>query len=240
MDSENVLGNVVGSLINRNRDDFSGCNGIWIILLLFLFNGGMWGTNRFGTAATTQEVAVGNMFTQIDNGIRSVERSISDNGYATLDQFGKTNMAIQGTGNNIAQAIAESTFTAKDCCCQTQRNLDGIKYELSKGIDNNRYELTRDVDALRYDTAKQTCTITSNATDNTQKILDKLCQMESNAKDNEIARLRSDLQAAQITLAQSVQTQNIVSTLKPSPVPAYVVGNPYCNCGNIASGTTIV
>ena len=71
-------------------------------------------------------------------------------------------------------------------------------------------------------------------------ILDKLCQMESNAKDNEIARLRSDLQAAQLTLAQSVQTQNIVSTLKPPPVPAYVVGNPYCNCGNIASGTTIV
>ena len=118
--------------------------------------------------------------------------------------------------------------------------MDGVKDELSKGIDNNRYELTRNVDALRYDTAQQTCAITTNATANTQKILDKLCQMESNAKDNEIARLRSDLQAAQLTLAQSAQTQNIVNTLKPPPVPAYVVGNPYCNCGNIAGGTTIV
>ena len=149
-------------------------------------------------------------------------------------------LTIQGTGNNLAQAIAESTFAAKDCCCTTNRNIDGVKYELSKGIDNNRYELTRNVDALRYDTAQQTCAITTNATANTQKILDKLCQMESNAKDNEIARLRSDLQAAQLTLAQSVQTQNIVNTLKPPPVPAYVVGNPYCNCGNIAGGTTIV
>lgn len=237
---ENVLGNVVGSLINRNRDDFSGCNGIWIILLLFMFGGGAWGANRFASPATTQDVAVGNMFSQLSNDVRAVERSVSDNGYATLDQFGRSNMLIQGTGNNIAQAIAESTFTAKDCCCQTQRNLDGVKYELSKGIDNNRYELTRNVDALRYDTAQQTCAITTNATANTQKILDKLCMMESNAKDNEIARLRSDLQAAQLTLAQSAQTQNIVSTLKPPPVPAYVVGNPYCNCGNIASGTTIV
>ena len=237
---ENVLGNVVGSLINRNRDDFSGCNGIWIILLLFMFSGGMWGTNRFANPATTQDVAASNMFTQIDNGIRAVQKGIADNGYATLDQFGRTNLTIQGTGNNLAQAIAESTFAAKDCCCQTQRNLDGVKYELSKGIDNNRYELTRNVDALRYDTAQQTCAITTNATANTQKILDKLCQMESNAKDNEIARLRSDLQATQLTLAQSVQTQNIVSTLKPPPVPAYVVGNPYCNCGNIAGGTTIV
>lgn len=237
---ENVLGNVVGSLINRNRDDFSGCNGIWIILLLFMFGGGAWGANRFGNTATTQDVAVGNMFNQLSSDVRAVERSVSDNGYATLDQFGRNNMLIQGTGNNLAQAIAESTFAAKDCCCQTQRNLDGVKYELSKGIDNNRYELTRNVDALRYDTAQQTCAITTNATANTQKILDKLCQMESNAKDNEIARLRSDLQAAQLTLAQSAQTQNIVSTLKPPPVPAYVVGNPYCNCGNIAGGTTIV
>lgn len=52
-------------------------------------------------------------------------------------------------------------------------------------------------------------------------------------KDEVIANLRSDLQAAQLTLAQGVQTQTIVGALKaPAPVPAYVVANPYCSCNN--------
>lgn len=239
---ENVLGNVVGSLIDRNNNDWGGnCGGfIWIILLFCLLGGGgMWGANR--NVATTQDVAVGNMFNQVDNGIRSLERGQSTLGYNVLDQFGRTDMLVQGTGNNLQQAIAESTFAAKDCCCQTNRNIDSAKYELNNGITNNRFELTRNVDALRYDTAQQTCAITTHDTANTQKILDKLCMMEANAKDNEIARLRSDLQAAQLTLAQGVQTQTIVSALTPPAAkPAYIVPNPYCNNGFGYNGTTIV
>lgn len=157
-----------------------------------------------------------------------------------LDQFGRTDMLVQGTGNNLQQAITESTFAAKDCCCQTNRNIDSAKYELNNGITNNRFELTRNVDALRYDTAQQTCAITTHDTANTQKILDKLCSMEASAKDNEIARLRSDLQAAQLTLAQGVQTQTIVSALTPPAAkPAYIVPNPYCNNGFAYNGTTV-
>lgn len=240
---ENVLGNVVGSLINRNRDDWGGgCGGfgIWMIILLFLVGGGGFWGNR-ANAATTQDVAVNGMYNQIDGSIRSIERGQSTVGYNMLDQFGRTNMLIQGTGNNLQQAINEGIFTSKDCCCSTNRNIDAAKYELTNGINNNRYELTRNVDALRYDTAQQTCAITTHDTANTQKILDKLCAMEANAKDTEIARLRSDLQAAQLTLAQGVLKQNIVGELKPSPVPAYIVSSPYCNCnsGFPVYGTTI-
>lgn len=106
---------------------------------------------------------------------------------------------------------AENRFAAQQCCCETNRNID----------------------AVRHEAAQNTCAITTNDTANTQKILDRLCAMEANAKDAEIARLRSDLQAAQLTLAQGAQTQTIVGALKaPAPVPAYVVANPYCNCNN--------
>ena len=84
--------------------------------------------------------------------------------------------------------------------------------------------------------AQNTCAITNNDTANTQKILDAICQLKSEAKDNEIARLRSDLQAAQLTLAQGVQTQTIVGALRPSPMPAYIVSSPYTSY----TGTTIV
>ncbi len=229
---ESVLGNVVGSLIDKNRDGWGNNGFIWIVLLMFLCGGGFGWGNR-GNYATTQDVAASSAFNQIDNGIRNLERGQSTNGYNMLDQFGRANMLVQGVGNNMERAIAESTFAAKDCCCQTNRNIDSAKYELNNGITNNRFELTRNVDALRYDTAQQTCAITTHDTANTQKILDKLCMMEANAKDAEIARLRSDLQAAQLTLAQGVQTQNIVGALMPpTPKPAYIVASPYCNCNN--------
>lgn len=218
---ENVLGNVVGSLIDRNNNENCWGGGfIWVILLMFLCGGGLgWGGNR--NLATTQDVATATAYNQVDNGIRSLERGQADLGYNILDKFGRTDMLVQGVGNNLQQAIAESTFATKDCCCTTNRNIDSAKYDV-----------TRNIDALRFDTQRQTCDITAVDTANTQKILDKLCAMEANAKDAEIARLRTDLQAAQLTLAQGVQTQNIVGALKPSPVPAYIVSSPYCNCNN--------
>ena len=209
---ENVLGNVVGSLIDRNKNDGCWGNGFtWIILLLFLSGGfGGWGNNR-ANIATTQDVAASQMFGQIDNGIRGLAAGQANIAYDNLKQSADSSMMVAGGFANLTAALAENRFTAQQCCCETNRNID----------------------AVRHEAAQNTCAITTNDTANTQKILDRLCAMEANAKDAEIARLRSDLQAAQLTLAQSSQTQTIVGALKaPAPVPAYVVANPYCNCNN--------
>lgn len=207
---ESVLGNVVGSLIDKNRDNWGSNGFIWVILLLFLCGGGFGWGNR-GNVATTQDVAASSQFAQIDNGIRGLSAGMANLGYDNLAQFNNTNLTMAGGFANLTRAIDGIGFKEQDCCCTTNRNIDSVKYEM----------------------AQNTCRVTTNATENTQKILDKLCMMEANAKDNEIAKLRYDLQAAQLTLAQSSQTQTIVGALKaPAPVPAYVVANPYCNCNN--------
>ena len=205
--NESVVGNIVGSLIDRNRDEncWGGGGFIWVIMLMFLFSGGFaWGNH--GNMATTQDVAGATAYNQIDNGIRSMERNQSNIGYNTLDQF-----------NHLQHSIAESTFAVKNGMCEIGRNIDGV-----------RYDITRNVDALRFDTANQTHAINAVSTANTQKILDRLCEMESNAKDSEISRLRFDLQAAQLALANGQQTKTIIGALTPPlPQPAYVVANPY-------------
>lgn len=207
---ESVLGNVVGSLIDKNRDNCGGNGFIWVILLLFLC-GGSFGWGNRGNVATTQDVAASSQFAQIDNGIRGLAAGQASLGYDNLKQSADSNMMMAGGFANLTAALAENRFAQQNCCCETNRNID----------------------AVRYEAAQNTCAITTNNTANTQKILDRLCSMEANAKDAEISRLRSDLQAAQLTLAQSSQTQTIVGALKaPAPVPAYVVANPYCNCNN--------
>lgn len=218
---ENVLGNVVGSLIDRNRDENCWGGGfMWVILLLFLVGGGGFGWGNRGNIATTTDVAGATAYNQVDNGIRSLERGQATLGYNTLDQFNRTNMLTQGVGNNMERAIAESTFATKDCCCTTNRNIDAVKYDV-----------TRNIDAIRYQMAQDTCAVINNDTNNTQKVLDRLCAMETNALKSENERLRFELQAAQLVLANGQQTKTIVETLRPPVVPAYVVNAPYTGIG---------
>ena len=109
----------------------------------------------------------------------------------------------------VNAGINENRFAQQQCCCETNRNID----------------------AVRYENAQNTCAITTNATGNTQRILDKLCAMEANAKDQRIADLTASLQAANGQISQLSQTANIINAVRPFPQPAWLVQSPYVNSG---------
>jgi len=140
---------------------------------------------------------------------QNMENAIRANGEA-LHGLGVQSM---GQANNLQQAINQATDWMQAGFANTNNNICNLKYEL----------------------AQQTNAITNNATCNTQSILSKLTEMEQSAMQNTIAQLRSDLQAAQLTLGNAAQTQTIISNLKPNPVPAYVVSSPYAT---LTTGTT--
>lgn len=54
-------------------------------------------------------------------------------------------------------------------------------------------------------------------------------------QSNTIQELRDQLQAAQLQLGTLSQTNTIIGTLRPTPVPAYITCSPYqseqYNCG---------
>ena len=55
---------------------------------------------------------------------------------------------------------------------------------------------------------------------------------EIDAKDDKIAYLTAKLNKADLAASQAAQNTYLISELKPCPQPAYVVPNPYCNCGS--------
>lgn len=127
----------------------------------------------------------------------------------TLDR-GFTQLSNQNYG--LQKDLYQGFAGMQQCCCETNRNID----------------------ALRAEAAQHTCAITSTDTANTQKILDKLCSMEAAAKDQQIAALQFQLQAAQLQLGNVAQTQNIISEVRPVARPAYIVSSPYTavsSCG---------
>ena len=224
---------------NRGFGDGFGCGGgmwfMWIIVLFFLMGGGMWNNRGMDGALTRNELAAGFDAQDIKSGIRGIQNGLCDGFYAqntnTLQGFGNMGRDILESRYQLGSAIAENRFAAQNCCCETQKLISAV------GCETNR-----NIDAVRAENYKNTCEITMNATANTQKSLDRLCQMESNAKDQRIAQLQFDLQAAQLQIGNIRQTENIVNSVRPPVTPAYIVSSPYeairtpygygnCGCG---------
>ena len=73
--------------------------------------------------------------------------------------------------------------------------------------------------------------IIDNQNNNTRSIMDFLVQ-------DKISTLQSENQSLRLAASQQAQNNYLISELKQSPVPAYVVPNPYCcsssngTCGN--------
>ena len=67
---------------------------------------------------------------------------------------------------------------------------------------------------------QNTCQLIANSTANTQKILDMMC-------NNETQRLRTELAEARVIAQNNAQTSELLSKLQASPVPAYIVSSPY-------------
>ena len=201
------------ALQDKNGDGmFGGSNGLWIFFLFFLL---AWGGNGFGfggaNAATNQvnnDFLYTNLKSTIDNGFMQT----ANQNFAIQKDLGQGFYGVDKslcTGFSAMQAaINDVKFAQQQCCCETNRNID----------------------AVRYENAKNTCDIISAANANTQAILDKMTE-------NTISQLRTDLQSAQMQLSNLSQTQNIVNELRPCAKPAYITCSPYTSmngnvCGN--------
>lgn len=186
----------IAAVTGKNGYGYDGMNSwIWIILLFFLFSNGY---NR--NSVTAQEMQQG-----FDN--QSVMRKLDGITQGLCDGFYAQNTNLLTGFNSIGKEIAENRFAAQNCCCETNRNID----------------------AVRYENAKNTCDIITAGNTNTQKILDYLTQ-------NKIDSLRTELQSAQLQLGNLSQTNTILQALQPTPKPAYPVQSPYatytgCGCG---------
>lgn len=216
---------------NRNNNGmFGGDWSAWIILfLLFGMFGGGWG-NGFGGGfgggsgfqgyATRADINEGFALNGLQTGITAIQQGICDSTYAL-------NNSITGGFNGISRQLA-------DCCCTTQRAIDGVNYNMAKGfcdLGNVVNNGTRD--------------ILENNNANTRAILDFLTQ-------DKIATLTAENQNLKLSASQANQNAVLMAAMDANkaeilrrtgaecPTPAYVVQPPTpvhfpynnCGCGN--------
>ena len=155
--------NVGGGYGCNDGFGFGGGSGIWLFAILAL----MWGGNGFfgrngadGRCATVEDLHNANNFARLENqvqgigsgmtqGFTNVYNGICDLGYKTQADFASLSSRIDG------------------CCCETNRNIDSVKFDLANYFAG----------------------VNANTTAGIQKVLDKLCADKTEALQARISQL---------------------------------------------------
>lgn len=196
----------------EGNDGFGNSPWFWIIVL-FLFNmggGGLFGNNAATQGALTRaELYDGLNYNQLENGIRNIQNGLCDGFYSQNTTMMQGFNGIQRdlcTGFSAVNAgIAENRFAAQQCCCETNRNIDAVRYEGQKNTCGITTAIHAEGEATR-------ALINANTM---QALRDKLAD-----KDRE-------LMTANFQLSQQAQSANLVNELRPCAKPAYLTCSPY-------------
>ena len=215
----------------------------WIILLAlfggfgnrgFGFGGGFNGGNSCCTPATCAEVQNGFNNANVQSMLNGIENGICSLGYDQLNQMNGINQNIMQTGFGLQQAINNMGINQmqntnamsrqlSDCCCETREAIQGVNYNMSQNFCNLGNQINQAVQ-----------TIVQNGNANYRAMHDELVAYRMQDKDETIAELRTQVQALNLGVSQRNQTADIVNQIRPCPVPAYQVANPYAynSCNN--------
>ena len=208
-----------------------GDNGaLWLIVLfLFIFAGGWgngFGNNGNGGGGVVDGYVLTSDFANVERKIESVNQGLCDGFYQQAQLVNGANMA---TANGFAQAelsrsnqqaalmqqLNAMQMQAANCCCENRAAIAQVRYDMATQACDTRNTVqnaTRD--------------IIDNANSNSRAILDFLTQ-------SKLSDLQAENQGLKLAASQAAQNSYLVSQLRPSPIPAYTVQNPYC-CNQFA------
>ena len=208
---------------------FFGGDGIWaLVLLALLFGnngwGGFGGNSGFNNVATTDYIS--SEFTQrdVNNGFQNTNNAIT-NGFQNLGNTVSNGFSDNATnicnlrsdlltGNmGLQNAILDSKYASAMGDSNTQRDILLQTTQLENQLSQVALSNQAHIDSC-------CCEIKAQGLENTQRILDAMNQ-------NTIADLREKLNEAQTEISNRNIESSIISSVRPYPVPSYIVSSPY-------------
>ena len=174
---------------------------IYLVWLAVLGGGGLFGNrNGYGDAAVQGALTRSDLFEGFNNQdvnaqLRGITSGLCDGFYA------------------VNSSLKDGFYGVKDCCCTTNRNIDAVRFDMSKGFCDVAGAIHAEGEATRA---------LINAT-TMQELRDKLAD-----KDR-------DLMTANFQLSQQAQNAYLINEIRPCARPAYLTCSPYttasfCGC----------
>ena len=186
-------------------------------------NNGGWGGNGFGGSrgGVTDGYILTSDFANVERKLDGVNNGLCDGFFAQAQLINgvQQNLSNGFMSAELSRANQQSALMAQlfqmqmqsqECCCENRAAVAQVRYDMAtQGCEtrNTVQNAARD--------------IIDNANGNSKAILDFLVQ--SKMRD-----LESENQSLKLAASQAAQNSYLVSALRPSPIPAYQVANPYC------------
>lgn len=160
---ENLSAADVAAVTNRGYGDGFGFGneGLWLFAILALMGGGLgnW-NNRDGRCATVEDLNNSANFTRLEN-------QVQGNGTAITTAATNLGNGICQLGYQLATDFGSLEKQVATCCCDTQRAIDSVKFDM----------------------ANYAAATNANVTAQVQKVLDTLCADKAAAQAARIQQL---------------------------------------------------
>ena len=134
------LADIAAVCDNKNSDWGNG--SWWIILLFLVMYGNNWGGNG-AAAATTADIQRAVDLNSIQEGQRSIAADIQrtayenmavtkDTSYNSLSEVRDAETMMNTGFNNVVSTMNAGFANQAQCCCETQRAIDSVNYNLER------------------------------------------------------------------------------------------------------------
>ena len=179
---------------------------IYLVWLAVLGRGGLFG-GGYGAgdpavqgAITRSDLFEGFNNQDVNGQLRGITNGLCDGFYAI--------------NNSLKDGFYGTQANIKDCCCTTNRNIDAVRFDMSKGFCEVAGAIHAEGEATR-------ALINANTV---QALRDKLAD-----KDRDV--LIRDFQ-----LSQQAQNAALINELRPCAKPAYITCSPYTTASFCGTG----
>ena len=190
--------------MNGNNEAWMNNPFIYLVWLALLGNGGIFGNRGANDVAVQGALTRSDLFEGFNNQdvngqLRGITNGLCDGFYAI--------------NNSLKDGFYGIQANVKDCCCTTNRNIDAVRFDMSKGFCDVAGAIHAEGEATRA---------LINAT-TMQELRDKLADRDR------------ELMTANFQLSQQAQNAYLINEIRPCARPAYITCSPYttssfCGC----------
>lgn len=264
----NLVAALMNGRNNQDQFGGAGSWWMWILLLFFLFGGRGFGNFANGLPGELRGDAGRELLMQAIQGNRSAIEQISNALNCNFNQLNSSIFSIQRTIDSVSgqvgttsQAVinaiqsqgCEIGNSISNCCCNLSNMISQTSCATQNMITNQGYEnrletlnqtnvlqnaINNGLVANREQATNQFNILSSKIDAQSTLINQQFCDLEKRAMQDKIDTLREEKNALQNSALLQQQSQNLISQLRPCPVPAYPSCSPYqaYSWGQVFSG----